>query len=261
MPITFDFTGQVVLVTGGASGLGFAISEAFGKAGATIALNDLSSDRVEAAVRELSGDGMTCRGFSADVRDAEDVHRMVDQIVTELGSPSVTVANAGIYPNTPFLEVTEDEWDRVLDTNLKGTFLTCQTVARALVSEGRTGQLVTIASGAATTAFHGWSHYCTSKAAVVMLTRAMAMELGKHGIRVNSVLPGYIDVLEGGAHLDESYKRAARAANPIGQPGEPADIANAVLMLASPLASYMNGVAVTVDGGASTGRIGVYPKT
>ena len=261
MSVTFDFTGQVILVTGGASGLGFAISRAFGKAGATVALNDLSSERIEAAVRELSGDGITCRGFAADVRDAEAVHRMVDQVVDGLGIPSVTVANAGIYPNTPFLEVTEEEWNHVLDTNLKGTFLTCQTVARALVSKGQTGQLVTIASGAATTAFHGWSHYCTSKAAVVMLTRAMAMELGKHGIRVNSVLPGYIDVLEGGAHLDESYKRAARAANPSGRPGDPADIANAVLMLASPLASYMNGSAVTVDGGAGAGRMGVFPKT
>ena len=248
-------------MTGGASGLGFAISQAFGKAGADVALNDRSSERAEAAERELSRDGITCRGFAADVRDAKAVRNMVDRVVAELGSPNVTIANAGIYPNTPFLEVSEDEWDRVLDTNLKGTFLICQTVARALVSEGQSGQFVTIASGAATTAFHGWSHYCTSKAAVVMLTRAMAMELGKHGIRVNSVLPGYIDVLEGGAHLDEGYKRAARAANPLSRPGEPADIANAVLMLASPLANYMNGVAVTVDGGASAGRMGVYPKT
>jgi len=258
--ISFDFSGQVVLVTGGASGLGFAIAEAFGSAGATVALNDLSAERVEAAVRELSGDGITCRGFAADVRDVKAVRGMVDRVVAELGGPTVTVVNAGIYPNTPFLEMSEEEWDRVLDTNLKGTFLTCQTVARALVSASQGGQMVTIASGAATTAFQGWSHYCASKAAVVMLTRAMALELGQYGIRVNTVLPGYIDVPEGGAHLDEAYKRAARAASPIGRPGEPADVANAVLMIASPLASYMSGVAITVDGGASAGRMGVYPR-
>lgn len=260
MTISFNFTDQVVLVTGGASGLGFAIAEAFGGAGAAVALNDLSSDRVEAAVRELSGDGITCRGYAADVRDSEAIRDMVDRLVAELGVPTVTVANAGIYPNTPLLELSEEEWDRVLDTNLKGTFLTCQTVARALVSANRGGQLVTIASGAASTAFQGWSHYCTSKAAVVMLTRAMALELGQHGIRVNAVLPGYIDVPEGGAHLDETYKSAARAANPIGRPGKPVDIANAVLMVASPLATYMSGVAVVVDGGASAGRMGVRPS-
>ena len=260
MAISFDFTDQVVLVTGGASGLGFAIAEAFGSVGAIVALNDRSSERVEAAVRDLSGNGRSFRGFAADVRDGQAVQGMVNRIVSELGCPTVTVANAGIYPNTPFLEVSEEEWERVLDSNLKGTFLTCQTVARALVSAGKGGQFVTIASGAATTAFHGWSHYCTSKAAVVMLTRAMALELGPHGIRVNTVLPGYIDVLEGGAHLDETYKRAARSANPIGRPGEPADIANAVLLIASPLASYMSGVAVTVDGGASAGRMGVRPR-
>lgn len=260
MTISFDFTDQVVLVTGGASGLGFAIAEAFGNAGATVALNDLSSDRVEVAVRELSGGGINCRGFAADVRDSKAIQDMVDRVVAELGVPTVAIANAGIYPNTPLLEMSEEEWDRVLDTNLKGTFLTCQTVARALVSANRGGQLVTIASGAASTAFQGWSHYCASKAAVVMLTRAMALELGQHGIRVNTVLPGYIDVPEGGEHLDETYKRAARAASTIGRPGEPVDIANAVLLMTSPLASYMSGAAVTVDGGASVGRTGVRPK-
>ncbi len=92
-----------------------------------------------------------------------------------------------------------------------------------------------------------------------MLTRAMALELGEHGIRVNAVLPGYIDVPEGGTHLDEAYKRAAREAIPIGRPGEPADIAGAVLLLASPLADYVNGAALTVDGGSGAGRTGVRP--
>ena len=261
MAISFGFSGQVVLVTGGASGLGFAIAENFGRAGATVALNDLSSDRVERASAELASSGIACRGFAADVRDARAVHRMVDQVVAELGVPDVAIVNAGIYPNTPFLEMTEEEWDRVMDTNLKGTFLTCQSVAKAMVSANRAGLLVTIASGAGNTALWGWSHYCASKAAVVMLTRAMALELGEHGIRVNTVLPGYIDVPEGGRHLDEAYKRAARSASPIGRHGVPGDVANAVLMLASPFAAYISGAALTVDGGASAGRIGVRPTS
>ncbi|HEV2073237.1 MAG TPA: SDR family NAD(P)-dependent oxidoreductase, partial [Thermomicrobiales bacterium] len=105
--IPIDFSGQVVLVTGGASGLGFAISEAFGRAGATIALNDRSPDRAERAAGELSRAGTACRGFTADVRDAMAVRSMVDRVVTELGPPAVTVVNAGIYPNTPFLELPE----------------------------------------------------------------------------------------------------------------------------------------------------------
>lgn len=260
MSIAIDFSGQVVLVTGGATGLGFAIAEAFGQAGATIALNDLAGERLERALVELSSEGINARGFSGDVRDGSAVGSMVERVTTELGVPDVTVANAGIYPNTPFLELSEDEWDRVLDTNLKGVFLTCQTVARTLISAHRPGQVVTIASGAANAAFWGWSHYCASKAAVVMLTRAMALELGGHGIRVNAVLPGYIDVPEGGAHLDDAYKSAARRAVPIGRSGEPADVAKAVLMLASPLAGYVNGAVLAVDGGSSAGRVGIRPK-
>ncbi len=261
MAISFDFADQVVLVTGGASGLGFAIADAFGRAGATVALNDLSPERVQQAVAQLADAGINAHGFAADVRDASAVQEMVDRVVAAVGVPTVTVANAGIYPNTPFLEMTEEEWDRVLDTNLKGVFLTCQTVARAMVAARREGQLIPIASGAANAAFWGWSHYCASKAAVVMLTRAMALELGEHGIRVNTVLPGYIDVPEGGAHLDEAYKQAARTAIPIGRPGEPADIARSVLLLASPLASYVSGTAITVDGGSGAGRVGVHPRT
>ena len=260
MSISFDFSGQVVLVTGAASGLGYAIAEAFGNAGATVALNDLSPERVDKAAEELSHLGITCRGYAADVRDGDAVRDMVDRVVNEFGAPDVMVASAGIYPNTPLLEITEDEWDRVLDTNLKGTFLSCQAVARAMIAAQKEGQIVAMASGAANTAFLGWSHYCASKAAVVMLTRSMALELGEHGIRANSVLPGYIDVPEGGAHLDEDYKRGARMANPLGRAGTPDDIANAVLMLASPLAAYLSGAAVTVDGGAGAGRMGVYPK-
>jgi len=258
--IAFDFTHQVVLVTGGATGLGFAIAEAFGRAGATIALNDRSAERVREAITALAAAGIAAHGFVADVRDGSAVRDMVDEVVVNLGLPAVTVANAGIYPNTPMLEMTEEEWDNVLDINLKGVFLTCQTVAKALVSAGKGGQLVTIASGAANTAFWGWSHYCASKAAVVMLTRAMALELGEHGIRANAVLPGYIDVLEGGAHLDEAYKHSARSSIPIGRPGEPSDVANAVVLLASPLADYINGAVVSVDGGSGAGRFGIRPR-
>src|SRR5215218_6206052 len=254
MSIQLDFSGEIVLVTGGATGIGFAIARAFGRCGATIALNDLSEDRVEAAREQLRQESIACRGYMVDVRDAGAVSAFVTTIEEELGAPSVVVANAGLYPNTPFLEMSEAEWDRVIDTNLKGVFLTCQAAARSMVRAGKAGRIIVVSSTAAQRAVWGWSHYCTSKAATVMLTRAMALELGTHGIRVNAVLPGYIDVADGGRHLSPSYREEARAAS-LGRPGTPEDVARGVLMLASPLADFINGAAVVIDGGASAGPV------
>lgn len=260
--MSVDLSGQVALVTGGATGLGFAIAQELGRAGARVALNDLTPERVGAACARLTGLGIDCLEVPADVRDRQAVDAMVDAIVERWGAPEIVVANAGIYPNSPFLELTEEEWDRVLDVNAKGTFLACQVAARAMVASGaRGGRIVVISSGAANAAIQGWSHYCASKAAVSMLARSMALELAEHGIRVNAVLPGYIDVEEGGDHLDAAYKAVARAAVPLGRPGTPEDIANAVLLLVSPLAEYISGARLTVDGGGSAGRVGVRPVT
>ena len=260
MTISIDFSGRCALITGGATGLGLAIATAFGTAGARIAINDLSQERAEPAVADLARAGIDGRGYAADVRDGGAVRAMVERVTAELGAPDVAVLNAGIYPNTPVLEITEEEWDRVLDTNLKGAFLTAQAVARAMIAAGKGGQMILLSSGAANAAFRGWAHYCASKAGVAMLTRSLALELGEHGIRANAVLPGYIDVPEGGAHLDEAYKAMARTANPLGRAGSPEEIARAALLLASPLAEFVNGALLSVDGGSGAGRLAVWPK-
>ena len=259
MSVTFTLENHVALVTGGATGLGLAIARALGSAGARVAVNDISEDRVREACEALRSDGIECRAYAGDVRDRSSVQAIVDGAAADLGTPTIVVPNAGIYPNTPFLDLADDEWDRVMDTNVKGAFLTCQIAARAMIASGQGGTIVTLSSGAANHAIWGWSHYCASKAAVVMLTKAMALELAPHDIRVNAILPGYIDVPEGGAHLAESYKDAARSAIPRGRPGEPADIANAVLMLASPLADFVTGTTLVVDGGSSAGRAHLRP--
>jgi NAD(P)-dependent dehydrogenase (short-subunit alcohol dehydrogenase family) len=257
VPIQLDFSGEIVLVTGGATGLGFATARAFGLGSATIVLNDLTGDRVEAACERLRQESIACRGFTADVRDAGAVSALITAIEDEVGTPDVVVANAGLYPNTPFLDLTEAEWDRVIDTNLKGVFLVCQAAARSMVRAGNAGRIIVVSSTAAQRAVWGWAHYCTSKAAAVMLARAMALELGMHGIRVNAVLPGYIDVTDGGRHLSLAYREGARSAASLGRPGTPEDVARGVLMLASPLADYINGAAVVIDGGASAGPVGL----
>jgi NAD(P)-dependent dehydrogenase (short-subunit alcohol dehydrogenase family) len=124
-----------------------------------------------------------------------------------------------------------------------------------MVRAGKAGRIIVVSSTAAQRAIWGWSHYCTSKAATIMLTRAMALELGTHGIRVNTVLPGYIDVAEGGRHLSLAYQEGARSAAALRRPGTPEDVAQGVLLLASPLAEYINGAAVVIDGGASAGPV------
>jgi 3-oxoacyl-[acyl-carrier protein] reductase len=253
--IQLDFSGEVAFVTGSATGLGFAIARAFGLCGAAIVLNDLAEDRVEAACERLGQESIACRGYRADVRDAGAVSALITTIEAELGAPSILVANAGLYPNTPFLDVSEAEWDRIIDTNLKGVFLICQAVARSMVRADKAGRIIVVSSTAAQRAICGWSHYCASKAAAVMLTKAMALELGAHGIRVNAVLPGYVDVADGGRHLSVAYREGARAAAPLGRPGTPEDVARGVLMLASPLADFITGAAVVIDGGASAGPV------
>jgi 3-oxoacyl-[acyl-carrier protein] reductase len=258
VPVQIGFDNQVVLVTGGATGLGFAIATAFGRAGAHVALNDRSIERANAACERLLNLEIDCRPFAADVRDAQSVASMIDAIEQQFGPISVAVANAGVYPVSSFLEMSEDEWDRVIDTNLKGVFLTCQAVARRMVRLQRPGTLITLGSGAANHAIWGWSHYCASKAGVVLLTKTMALELAEHGIRANAVLPGFIDVAEGGATLCQEYKERARAGIPLG-PGKPEDIANAVVLLASPLAGFVTGTTLVVDGGSSAGKFGLRP--
>lgn len=259
MTLEINFGGKVALVTGGATGLGYATAEALGRAGARIALNDLSDARADSACTALADSGIDCHPVPADVRDATSVQAMVDVIHGRFGRLDIVVANAGVYPNAPFLELREAEWDFTFDTNVKGVFLTCQAAARAMVAADRGGAIITISSGAATNAIWGWSHYCASKAAVVMLTKAMALELAHHDIRVNAVLPGFIDVPEGGAPLAESFREAQHAAIPRPRVGEPSDIANAVLLLASPLADWVSGTTLVVDGGSSAGRARLRP--
>ena len=257
MSVDLDYSAETVLVTGGATGLGFAIARGFGLCGATIVLNDLTEDRVAAACARLGEESIACRGYAADARDAVAVSKFISHVEEELGAPSIVVANAGLYPNTPFLDMPEAEWDRVIDTNLKGVFLICQAAARSMLRAGVAGRIIVMGSTAAQRAIWGWSHYCASKAAAVMLTRAMALELGSHGIRVNAVLPGYVDVDEGGRHLSPAYREGARAASPLGRAGTPDDVARGVLLLASPLADYISGTALVIDGGASAGPAGL----
>ena len=251
-PAAFDFSGQVALVTGGAAGIGLGIAEAFRNTGARVAIGDTREPALKKAVDRLGSKDVFAH--TLDVRDERSVDGFVEAATRELGPVTIAVANAGVYPNTPVLDMDVAEWDRVMETNVRGVFLTCRTAARAMAARGGGGKIVTIASGAAFSGRPGGAHYCSSKSAVVMFTKVLAMEVAGHHINVNCVAPGYIKVDSETSPVTQEYETTLLKGVPWGRAGTPLDIANAVLFLASPLSEYMTGEVIAVNGGASAGR-------
>jgi NAD(P)-dependent dehydrogenase (short-subunit alcohol dehydrogenase family) len=251
----FNFNGKVVLVTGGASGLGRSISQAFADAGATLAINYRSSvGPANQLVEEITGRGGQALAIQADVTDQSQVAQMIAQIVETYGQLDVLVNNAGIYPLTPFLEMPAEEWDQVLEANLRSTFLVTQAFARKMAEQGQGGAVVNIASIEGINPAPGHSHYDAAKGGVIMLTKSMAAELGQHGIRVNAVSPGLI-WREG---LDQDWPDGVaryKEASSLKRLGLPEDIAGACLFLASSSASWITGINLIVDGGVMTNQI------
>jgi len=249
----FDFKNHQVLVTGAGAGIGLGIAQAFHQAGARVALGDLREDGLKRAVDLL---GRSDRVFSktVDVRDGKSVADFVQAAERELGPPTVAIANAGVYPNSPVLDMAVEEWDRVIETNMRGVFHTCQAVARRMVALGTPGKLITISSGAYNSGRKGAAHYCASKAGVVMFTKVLAMELGAHRINVNCIAPGLITVDRNLNEVSDEYVKTLVGTIPWGRAGTPDDIAKAALFLASPFAEFITGEVLSVDGGSGTGR-------
>lgn len=249
----FDFTGQTVLVTGAASGIGFGIAQAFYENGAKVAIGDFRGSALKDAKSQFS-DLSRLHTQQLDVRDSQSVAGFVQESEAALGPVSIMVANAGIYPNTPVLEMDPDEWDRVMETNARGAFLTCQAAARSMVERRNGGKIITISSGASASGRRGAAHYCASKAAVVMLTKVLALELSDQKINVNCVSPGLIEVNSEVSPLSEEYVSTLTSSIPWGRIGRPNDIARGVMFLASPAAEFITGTVLSVDGGSSAGR-------
>ncbi len=249
----FDFKDHSVLVTGAGAGIGLGIAQAFHGAGARVALGDLQEPGLARAADKL---GRSERVFThgVDVRDGKSVDAFVQAAERAIGPLTVAVANAGVYPNSPVLDMTVEEWDRVIETNMRGVFLTCQAAARRMVAQGTPGKLITISSGAYNSGRKGAAHYCASKAGVVMFTKVLAMELGQHRINVNCIAPGLTTVDRNLNEVSDEYVKTLTATIPWGRPGSPEDIARAALFLASPFAEFITGEVLSVDGGSGTGR-------
>jgi 3-oxoacyl-[acyl-carrier protein] reductase len=240
-------TGRTALVTGAGSGIGSAIAAALARAGCRVAVNYHATPdgavQTVATIRQSGGEAFAVRG---DVRSASGVKAMIDEVVERTGALDVLVNNAGVQTWTPFLDVTEEEWNLVVDTNLKGCFLCSQAAARQMKTQGR-GSIVNIGSGCNKIPFPRLVAYTASKGGIEMLTKVAAVELGPLGIRVNCVAPGAIDI-ERTRLEDPNYGETWGRVAPLRRVGVPKDVAEAVVFLASDAASYVSGQTLWVDG-------------
>jgi 3-oxoacyl-[acyl-carrier protein] reductase len=241
-------TRRTALVTGAGGGIGRGIAVALAEAGFEIAVNDLEgSPGADQTVAEITSAGRQAYVVRADVRSAGDVTAMVDHVVQRSGSIDVLVNNAGVQTWTPLLEVTEEEWDRVIATNLKGCFLCTQAAARRMQVQGR-GSIVNIGSGCNKVPFPRLVAYTASKGGIEMFTKVAAVELGPLGIRVNCVAPGAIEIPRTRLE-DANYADTWGSISPLRRIGLPQDIAGVVAFLASDAASFVTGQTIWVDGG------------
>ncbi len=238
------FENQVVVVTGASRGIGRAIAEGFAKEGGRVACV-ATTEKGAFSTAEAIGGG--AKGYACDVSDTNAVEALFTKIQEELGTPSVLVNNAGINRDTLMMRMKDEDWDRVLDVNLKGAFLCIRAVTRVMM-KARYGRIINVSSIIGQTGAAGQANYAASKAGLFGLTMSVAKELGSRGITCNAVAPGFIetDMTEA---LPPELKESVIKTAPVGRLGSPRDVAPAVLFLASTDAAYITGQTLTVDGG------------
>ena len=252
----FDLSGQVAIVTGAARGLGRALAVGLAAAGAKLALADILD--LSCTLAQIEGGGGEAIAVPTDVRDKAQVARLVAETVGRLGTVDVLVNNAGINLIRPTLETSEEDWDLVLDVNLKGAFLCCQAAGRVMLEKGA-GAIVNIGSINSEYVFPNSAAYNASKAGVLLLTKTLAYEWGPYGVRVNAVCPGFMEtpMLEEIQRGKQGLAESRTGRIPLRRFAAPEDLVGAVIFLASPAAAYVTGHALYVDGGWTLGWPGV----
>lgn len=238
---------KTALVTGSARGIGAAIATALAKAGADVVISDIDQQGAEQMAANITDLGRRSNAIAADVSDPEQAAALIKQTQEQMGKLDILVNNAGITRDNLLMRMSESEWDSVIKVNLKGTFNCIKAAARPMMKQ-RSGKIINIASVVGVMGNAGQANYSASKAGVIGLTKSSAKEFGARGIQVNAVAPGYIET-EMTKNLPDSAKDSFITNIPLGRAGQSTDVANVVLFLSSPLADYITGQVINVDGG------------
>jgi NAD(P)-dependent dehydrogenase (short-subunit alcohol dehydrogenase family) len=247
-----DLKGKVAIVTGARRGMGRTHALILAKAGAKVAVADISLEDCEKVVEEIKKQKGEAIAVKCDVSKKAEIENLVRKTINEFGRLDILINNAGICQFKPFLELTEEEWDRTININLKGYFLCAQAAAKEMVKQ-KSGVIVNIASiamGQVGVGFPAIAHYCASKGGIVAMTEAMALELAPFNIRVNAIAPGAIDTpMAASTSQDPKMLEGTLSQIPLRRMGKPEEVSNLVLFLASDDSSYMTGSTVVIDGG------------
>jgi 3-oxoacyl-[acyl-carrier protein] reductase len=245
--VLMEFKGQVALVTGSARGIGRAIAEAFARKGVALAIADVNLDEAKATSADLAKIGIKTMALRIDVSNSREVITAFEEILKEFGRLDILVNNAGITRDGLLLRMKEEDWDAVIDVNLKGVFLCAKEAVKAMAKQ-RYGRIVNIASVVAFMGNPGQANYSASKAGIVGLTKTLAKEYASRGITANAVAPGFITTAMTDA-LPENVKEEMKKAIPMARFGTIEDVANAVVFLASPSSGYITGQVIHINGG------------
>lgn len=243
-----SLAGRSVIVTGASKGIGKGIAQVFARNGAKVAIVSRRLREAEATAEEIVRNGGTAKGYAADVSLAEDVESLANSVASDFGGIDVLCSNAGIFPQAKIEDLSVDEWDHVMSTNLKGTFLSLKGCLPYLKKSDQGRVVITSSITGPVTGFPGWTHYGASKAGQLGFMRTACIELAKYGITVNAVLPGNV-LTEGLIDLGEEYCNSMAASVPLKKLGTVEDIGYAALFLASKEAAYITGQTIIVDGG------------
>lgn len=247
----FDLSGRTALITGSSKGIGLALAGALGSAGATLVLNARDPARLDAARRELQGRGLSAHAVPFDVTDAAAVQAGVARVEAEIGAIDILVNNAGMQHRTPFAEFPLDAWRKITATNLDSVFYVGREVAQRMIARKR-GKIINVCSVQSELGRPGIAPYAATKGAVKMLTKGMAIDLGKHGIQVNGLGPGYFKTeLNQALVADATFSAWLTNRTPLGRWGEVDELGGAAIFLASDASSFVSGHVLYVDGGVT----------
>lgn len=247
----FDLAGKTAIVTGGSSGIGFALAQGLAEAGSRVAIVNRNGSAGEGAAAKLRSAGYDAQAFAADVTRPDDVARMLDGVEGAMGPVGILVNSHGINIRKTALEFPLEDWDQILSVNLTGTFLTCQAVGKRMTARGA-GRIVNVSSVGSLVGIENRAAYCASKGGVTQLTKVLAMEWAPHGVRVNAIGPGFIRTpLIEPLLASPGFEERVKTLVPCQRVGETRDLVGMVLLLCSRAADYITGQTIYVDGGWS----------